>query len=74
MKQTPIKWLQKQLENGIVGNDTSFYDLCEQANIMFEQQIIESVDKTNEKWRSKSVEFIMTGKQYFDKTFTDEKE
>jgi hypothetical protein len=44
MKQTAVEWLQKQLENGIVGNDTSFYDLCEQAKDLEMIQITEAFD------------------------------
>jgi hypothetical protein len=44
MKQTAVEWLQKQLENGIVGNDTSFYDLCEQAKDLEMNQIKEAFD------------------------------
>jgi hypothetical protein len=44
MKQTAVEWLQKQLENGIVGNDTSFYDLCEQAKDLKMNQIKEAFD------------------------------
>ncbi len=37
----------------------------------FKQQIIDAVDETNRKWRSENVEVLLSGKQYYNKTFIE---
>ncbi len=37
----------------------------------FKQQIIEAVDETNRKWRSENAEVLLSGKQYYNKTFIE---
>lgn len=37
----------------------------------FKQQIIDAVDETNRKWRSENAEVLLSGKQYYNKTFIE---
>lgn len=39
------------------------------AKEIFKQQIIEAVDETNQKWRSKNAEVLLSGEQYYNEKY-----
>lgn len=39
------------------------------AKEMEKQQIIEAVDETNQKWRSKNAEVLLSGEQYYNEKY-----
>jgi hypothetical protein len=75
-KQTAVEWLKKELEdygsNSHLSLDWNTFDeLCEQANAMFEKQIINS--------NRDGVDMVMleknwiSGKEYFHQTYGGDK-
>ena len=80
MKQTSVDWLATQIDDlvpfiavlGVVINDEmakKFNELIQQAKEIHKKEIVDAVDKTNEKWRSQQVEVILNGNQYCFQTF-----
>ena len=74
MKQTAVEWLIQELRGTDDKGDFIFQgvinsELIEQAKEMEKQQIIESIDETNSKWRSQKAEIILTGNHYYNLKF-----
>jgi len=68
MKQTAVEWLQEALSLTFE-QEMKFEGLFQQAKEMEKQQIIESIDETNSKWRSQKAEIILTGNHYYNQNF-----
>ena len=66
MKQTAVEWLAKELYEKfeMKGDGALFNDLLNQANKMFEQQVIEAYDKGNRYM------FEQSGEKYYNETFS----
>jgi hypothetical protein len=76
MKQTAVQLLRQRLlndqQNFPIYNEYIngiLYDIDNEFLKMEKQQIIESIDETNSKWRSQKAEIILTGNHYYNLKF-----
>jgi hypothetical protein len=66
MKQSAVEYL---IENLIFFYSKNWDAIVEQAKEMEKQQIIDSVNKTNQNWVSEKAVFLESGEQYYKETF-----
>ena len=73
MEKSAVEFLERQLIKICLDIDKNVLKLIrksiDQAKEMEKQQIIESIDETNSKWRSQKVEIILTGNHYYNQKF-----
>jgi hypothetical protein len=70
-KQTAVEYFYQQIilkQNG-VGDSKSWDEIYEQANKMFEQQIIDAVDLPKEKRWYDAKLYNSSGEQYYNETY-----
>lgn len=67
---TAVEFLVQKLKSqGLLIGEPDNLIAVREAKEMEKQQIIDAVDISNNKWRSKQAELILDGKQYYNKTF-----
>jgi hypothetical protein len=78
MKETAVQWLHEEYMRILKDNDISvlqafeILDKYNQANEMFNEQIIEAHGKQLKKTQTASnYEYLKTGQQYYNETYGD---
>ena len=73
-KQTAVQWLEQNLPSLFIDDSGHYRKLFEQANKMFEEQIIEAFDegksdgyKTAREWDEMII--FLNAEQYYNETF-----
>jgi hypothetical protein len=66
-KQTAVEWLVKELKDNGIDLDLA-YEIIEQANQMFQEQIQDAWNNGAENWDAE-----MEGDDYYNETFGDTK-
>ena len=74
-KETAVQYLEELLKVILYYLDEDelerIQEVIDEAKEIEKQQVIEAVDETNRKWRSKNAEVLLSGEQYYNEKYNN---